>query len=277
MTPVANIYITLEGVDDLGAAAKPIQELVIPVADQAPDLVLSEDSRLRRTSPARRSSCPRRSAIADDGPAAAGVMPLDWQVFSPPSQPTSTLVDLAVMQDPTDPDHLQFGKLFTPNGIGDWDIQVTATDPFDVSTIEHLPITVAADHAPCLGQWAPITPIDPTEALPLTDPTLFQVLVVDDDLDPFPPVPSDPLRGTETFAWSILPPGATTRQALTGVTGNGVALDPASYTPGDLVELRVEIQDRNHTTVNCPDGDLTCSTISDSSCVQRLTWRVEVQ
>ena len=116
----------------------------------------------------------------------------------------------------------------------------------------------------------------PNTTIPISDPTLFQVLVVADDLDPYPSVPNDPILGTTEFHWSIVPPGGT-RQSLGGVTGSGVALDPNSYTPGDLVELRVEIQDRNHTPVNCPDTDLTCSVISDQSCLQRLTWRVEVR
>ena len=39
-----------------------------------------------------------------------------------------------------------------------------------------------------------------------TDPTLFQVLVVADDLDPFPATPIS-LYGTTEFHWSIVPPG----------------------------------------------------------------------
>jgi hypothetical protein len=102
------------------------------------------------------------------------------------------------------------------------------------------------------------------------------VLVVTDDLDPYPSVPNDPVVGTTEFHWSIVPPGGT-RQPLTGVTGNAVALDPDSYMPGDLLELRVEIQDRNHRAVSCPDTDLTCSLTTDATCSQRLTWRVEVR
>jgi hypothetical protein len=87
------------------------------------------------------------------------------------------------------------------------------------------------------------------------------------------------LRPT-TFSWSILPPGASTRQPL-AVTGNQVALDPASYSPGDIVELRVEIADRamilNNTAISCADNIPTCSVISDASCIQRQTWRVEVR
>jgi hypothetical protein len=206
---------------------------------------------------------------------------LDWIAYAPATQQTGSLVDLPLAQDPADPAHLQFGKVFTPPGLGDWDIQVTAKDPqhsdaMPHQAVEHLSLHVVPDHAPCLAQWDPAATTVPNTTIPMSDPTLFQVLVVADDLDPFPSVPNDPILGTTEFHWSIVPPGGT-RQQLSGVTGAGVALDPGAYTPGDIVELRVEIQDRNHTLVNCPAGDLTCSVISDPSCLQRLTWNVEVR
>ena len=55
------------------------------------------------------------------------------------------------------------------------------------------------------------------------------------------------------------------------------SLDPASYQPGDIVELRVEIKDRKNTAITCADANPTCSTISDNACIQRQTWRVEVR
>jgi hypothetical protein len=74
-----------------------------------------------------------------------------------------------------------------------------------------------------------------------------------------------------------MPPGGTTHQLLNGVTGSGFAIDPASYQPGDIVELRVEIADRNNTPITCADGNATCSVVSDNACIQRQTWRVEVR
>jgi hypothetical protein len=123
-------------------------------------------------------------------------------------------------------------------------------------------------------QWAPIAAPSSTE-WPMTDPTLFQVKVVKDTLDPYPTVPGDAVRGTTAFKWSIKQPGSSSRTLL-GAIGNAVSLDPANYTPGDIVELRVEIADRNKTPVNCADDQLTCSVIS-TSCIQRQTWRVVVQ
>jgi hypothetical protein len=137
-----------------------------------------------------------------------------------------------------------------------------------------LRFTVGADQPPCLAQWQPIVPPDGA-TLPIIEPTLFEVPLVSDDLDPYPPVPGEPLFGTTTFAWSILPPGATARQPLVGATGNSVDFDPAAFTPGQIVELRVEIFDPSHGTVACADGDPVC--LASPGCSQRQTWRVEIR
>ncbi|HEX7703427.1 MAG TPA: hypothetical protein VF403_21955, partial [Kofleriaceae bacterium] len=263
------LHITLEGRDSYGATARPSQVLDLSVGDAAPTLMLRKD--------------PRHTYVVNvpigiyaqigdpDNDLSQITLGNPWLAEGP------ALADnqmLTATQDTMDPS--RFAAQFTPNAIGDWTIDVTATDPSQVSTQTLLPIHVDLDHAPCLAQWDPTATSVPNTTIPITDPTLFQVLVVSDDLDPYPSLPNDQIFGTTEFHWSIVPPGGT-RQALSGVTGSGVALDPDSYTPGDIVELRVEIQDRNHTAVNCPDTDLTCSVISDQSCLQRLTWRVEVR
>ncbi len=271
-TDVQSLRIELDAVDSLGATAKPSQELVMPVIDGPPTLMLRSQSRYGYVI---NTPVQIYALVGDPDDGAPAVKPLGWQVFSPTS-PAPPLTDITT-PPATDPTMLQFGKQLVPDQLGnDWKVQVTATDPLGVQTVQIQPLTIVADHAPCLAQSAPIAP-PPGSTLPITDPTLFEVLVVDDDLDPYPTILNDAIYGAETFTWSLLPPGATTRQVLTGATGASVPIDPASYTPGDIVELRVEIGDRNHTPVNCTDSDPTCSVISDPSCIQRLTWRVEVR
>jgi len=267
------LHIVLDARDSRGATARPSQTLDLNVIDAPPTLALRKEA---RNTYVVGTDIGLYAKVGDVDDGYAALDPLAWVVHGPPTMATSyTLVELPVAQDPADPTHHQFGKTFTPAGLGDWDIEVTATDPSRSMTIADLPVSVVADHPPCLAQWDPTaTPVAGT-TVPMTDPTLFQVLVVADDLDPFPSTPSR-LYGTTEFHWSIVPPNGM-RQSLTGVTGSGIALDPDSYTPGDLVELRVEIQDRKHTAVNCPATDLTCSVISDPSCLQRLSWRVEVR
>jgi hypothetical protein len=215
-------------------------------------------------------------AVYSDPDDRAADVGLTWTVFSPDGQPAYTLADLAVTQDPHDPVHLMAGKTLVPAETGTWDVRVNATDPHGKATEKHLVLPVVADRSPCLAQWQPIAPPDGM-TLPISAPTLFQIPLVDDDLDPYPAVSGEPLLGTTTFAWSILPPGASARQPLVGATGNTVALDPGAFTPGDLVELRVEISDRNHLPVTCADGDAICSVSAPAGCLQRQTWRVEIR
>jgi hypothetical protein len=106
---------------------------------------------------------------------------------------------------------------------------------------------------------------------------VFQVPLVEDELDAYPRLSSDPAFGTATFAWSILAPGAATRQLLVGATGNAIDFDPAAFTPGQLVELRVEVFDRNHAAIACPDDAPTCVSDARPACTQRQTWRLEVR
>lgn len=275
---VNTLHITLEGRDSYGATAKPSQTLDLAVGDAAPTLEMRKQLKHNYVVNIPLGVYARIGDADDVLDAATDALKITlspWLAVGPAGANNFTLtqdIDAA----PDDAKHFQRGKSFTPTTIGDWTIDLTATDPSGKATQQLLPVHVSADAPPCLGQWDPTATSVPNTTIPITDPTLFQVLVVSDDLDPYPSIPNDPIFGTTEFHWSIVPPGGS-RQPLAGVTGSGVALDPDSYTPGDIVELRVEIQDRTHTPVNCPDTDLTCSVISDQSCLQRLTWRVEVR
>jgi hypothetical protein len=271
-TPVEAIRVVLGANDDRGAAAKPSQELVIHVIDALPTLELRKVPRHGYVVGTPIDLFAKFGDV-DDGPDKLG---LAWKVFTPNTQPAFTLVDLAVPPDDRDPAHVTTGKTLTPQGIGEWDVRVIASDPLGEATEEHFAITVGSDRAPCLAQWQPIAPPG-LATLPVTDPTVFQVPLVDDDLDVYPPVPGDPVLGTTTFAWSILPPGASVRQPLVGATGNSLDFDPSVYTPGEIVELRVEILDRAHPMVPCTDDLPVCPVSSPTGCIQRQTWRVEVR
>jgi len=274
VTPVESLLVILEAKDDYGAIARPRQELIIPVSNHPAVLELSMSSRyMHRTDYVVNTPIDLFAVVADPDDGPANILPLVWTVFSPMTQPAYNIAELDVA-DPTPTTSLQFGKRFIADGPGDWEVQVTAIDPLGAETTKSLKFKVEPDSAPCLAQWAPIAA--PTgSAWPLSEPTLFQIGVVTDDLDPYPTVPGDAILGTSTFAWSIKQPGAGTRTPL-GFTGSGVALDPGNYAPGDIVELRVEIQDRVPRAINCADAQATCSVISDDTCIQRLTWRMEV-
>ena len=270
--PVKNVRVVLEAKDELGATAKPSQELVIVTLDRPPDLELRRDGSFVPT-PGRALDLYAVVGDADDGP--AGVAPLVWEVFSP-GQVAHTLVDGTVTQNPNDPAHRTYRKVFTPGAVGDWEIRVTATDPIGTTTQKSVMMTVVPPPPPCIAQLQPIAPTGGA-ALPITDPTLLRVPVVVDDLDVYPPQPGDLALGITRFQWSVQAPGNATHLPVAGATSNAFTIDPASYVPGDIVEVRVEIYDRQNTAIPCVDSEATCSTISQTSCLQRQTWRLEVR
>jgi hypothetical protein len=198
---------------------------------------------------------------------------LDWMVTAPPGAGSYAFTGIPIVQDPADPGHRKAVMRLTPSVTGSWDVQVTARDPERVAATQDLMVAIVADQPPCLRRWLPTVP-PPGATLPISTPTVFQVPLVDDDLDPYPPISEEPKL---LFAWSLLRPGGAQREVQTGATGNAIVLDPAAFTPGDLVELRVEIYDRQRTALPCDDAAATCSIVSSDSCLERQTWRIEVR
>lgn len=269
--PVRNVRVVLEAKDELGATAKPPQELVIVALDRPPGLELERAGTFVVT-PNRAVTLYATVSDADDGVAALGAP--TWEVFAP-SQVTYTLTDIA-LDRPEKPETKTFAKRFVPSASGDWEVRVTTTDPLGKATTKSLAFTVVPPPPPCLAQVAPIVPTGGA-ALPVTAPTLFRVPVVVDDLDVFPPQVGDPALGTTRFEWLFKGPTASVPTVVSGATASSFSFDPAGYAPGDIVEIRVQIYDRENTPVNCPIGDPTCSVISQPACIQRQTWRVEVR
>ena len=273
-TPVRNVRVVLEAKDDFGATAKPAQELVITALDRPPSLALARQGTFILT-PNRPVAIFATVGDIDDGPEALGLP--TWEVFAPTQITGQPLVDRMFTQNPNDPAHRTYAKTFTPNVTGEWEIRVTATDPLDQMTTKSLMLSVVAPPPPCIAQVSPM--VAPAgAALPITETTLFKVPVVTDDLDVWPPQ-QDPemVLDVTKFQWSLQAPGAAAHVPVSGATASSFQLDPATFTPGDIVEVRVEIYDRQLTPVGCPDSEATCSTISMPSCIQRQTWRVEVR
>jgi hypothetical protein len=271
--PVQRVSVGLFVFDDRGASSSLFPVLIVK---DGPTLAVSQSARTYTVgAPIDMFAT---YGDPDDGPVGSppsGVA-VQWTAFTPDGQPAPALIDLEVPANPADPGHPTVGERLIPEEVGAWDVRVTATNSHSITTDKHLLFTVGPDQPPCLAQWQPIVPPDDA-TLPVTAPTVFQALLVDDDLDPYPAVPGEPLFGTTAFEWSILVPGAQARQRLVGTTGNSVDFDPGAFTPGDVVELRVEIFDRKHTAVACPDGALVCPANVAKACNQRQTWRVEIR
>jgi hypothetical protein len=267
--PVESLRVVLEGRDDRGADARPDQELILPVLNAPPSVALRVASTHGAvvTTPI---DVYARYGDADDTPAN---VTLEWTAFSP-SQVPDALVELAVPPD-GDRDHLQQGRRFTPQVTGNWDLRVVAVDKAGARIEEHLIVTVKDDGPPCLGAWAPTASAQPTPPTPITEPTLFHVLQVRDDLDAFPRTSGASFVGETQFVW-WLKVGAGPRQLLSNPVSS-LALDPLTYAAGTVLELRVEVFDRKRTAITCADAAQTCSVISQPECIQRQTWRVEAR
>lgn len=264
--PVESLRVILQGEDDHGALARPDQVLILPVENALPSLALRVAS-VHGAVVTTPIEVYARYGDVDDMPAN---VTLSWTVFSP-SQVPGTLADITVPPDGTF-GQLQQGKSFTPQVTGSWDVVVVATDRAGGEATARLTVTVAPDGPPCLGVWSPAAAGSP---LPIAQPTLFQVAQVRDDLDPFPRTSTAPFIGDPELVWSIKVAGGP-REVLEHPL-NTLAFDPQVYAPGTEVELRVEVFDRNRTAITCVDDLQTCSVISQDSCIQRQTWRVEAR
>lgn len=275
--PAQSLLIELDGVDDLGAKAQPSQQLIIPLGNGAPTLITSNASAYGQT-----INTPLDIfAIYGDPDDNPDNVTLTFELFSPTAS-TATLSDTCTPQPgclmPADATKREQGKRFTPDVPGQWEVRVTATDLLDGSASVIETVIVVFDQLPCIGQVTPAAP-PPDSQLPVGDPTLFQVYQVLDAIDPYPTNLADPILGQSEFHWSIKR-NTGARQALPTETGNTLAFDPESFSPGDVVELRVEIEDRGSPfPLTCDPVEPTCQLDPTlvPTCLQRQTWKVVVQ
>ena len=266
--PVEAVHVTAHVEDAYGAPALQDAELVVDIGNGRPTIDFQVLAVGPPGGPTRITASVRD---ADDPSTALVVAP--WVVY-PPRESTS----------------YDFTRVFQGIGAsgayeetyelvadveGTWTVEVTATDPVGAASTDTFPVLVGPDRPPCIAHNWPEVP--PAGELPLDELRRFSVLVVDDDLDVFPPPPpGDPFRGEATFRWWLASPATGGQLAAISDAGNWVELDPAAYDPGDALQLRVEIADRIPRTLPCPADAPTCS-IEGNSCIQRLTWTVEVR
>lgn len=171
---------------------------------------------------------------------------------------------------------------------GEWRVEVTATDELGATTTTHANVFFQPDGPPCIAATDPPALPTPIDAGYIVErdgaPRRFAVLAVADDLDVYPPPPDETPdgrpspQGTARFQWSIATPytdGA--RVPIRGHALSGYVIDPGAYAPGDTVSLRVEIQDRRELDVNCDQDQPTCALSGDQTCLQRVTWRIDIR
>ncbi|MBK9030681.1 MAG: hypothetical protein IPL61_04970 [Myxococcales bacterium] len=268
--PATLLIITLEVTDVHGAVASPRQTLELPIANHPPTLALQRRGReLMGEFPVGVPITVSARATDVDTDAVA----LTWTLFP---ATTSRPEDLVFDRLPDPPSGGEEYRL-VPDVAGDYLVRVVGDDGTDTAQAE-VTIAVRPDHAPCLGAVEPATAAG--AVVIALAPRRFAVVVVADDLDVYPPPPpDDPFLGAAELAWSMRPVGAPGFTAI----GDGAAVDfdPATFAPGDRIELRVEVADRTHRwpaqAPACAVDAAACSVEPPASCTQRRTWLVEAR
>lgn len=264
--PTVRVAVTLDVVDELGAAGRPGQRLDLDVVNNLPEVIVQRRGReIDGAFPPDVPITISARGSDEDGDDVA----LAWELF--PAR-NSVLADRRFERLP---DPMTGGEEYVllPDVDGEWIVRVTVNDGIDDRFVD-LPILVVPDRPPCLGASDP-TPV-PGTTLVLDAPRRFSVLVVEDDLDIYPaPSPFDPFLDATSFRWYLRGPGEP-GFALVDTDVAGLELDPAQYDPGDRLDVRVEIDDRVGRDVQCAADAATCS-LDQDGCLQRQTWSVEVR
>jgi hypothetical protein len=263
--------VLLDASDEFGAAARPQQVLVIALSDHAPALQLSQSSAHDYVVGSHVALGVDVSDL-DDDPTTDVVQ---WTVDTPVPNAAYTLTDPEMVGSGAVNGHVTYRSTLLTQVAGTWTVHVTATDPLQQATEKDFVLAIGDDLPPCITAPSPLA--SPSASYPLFQPTLFEVPIVIDDLDVYPPSQGgDSDLGVASFHWSIEQPGASAFAPL-DVTGNGVPLDPATYSSGDVVQLRVEVHDRVGRDFSGCAGDPTCAlNEAEASCLQRITWTVQV-
>jgi hypothetical protein len=253
------VRVTLQVVDKHGARGVAMQDLT--VTDRAPDLVVKPI-----TAPGGTGTYPVSKPIS-----------VGAQANDPDGD--SVTYTVALRSPPaSDPNKVVFGRdapgvaswTLVPDVNGHWEVEVTADDGYGGRTVRTQALEVATDQPPCIATTSPAAPVGAVYVIARGDGARrFAVDSVQDDLDPWPAADS-----RLAFRWFL---GAGS--APPEVAGHDVAdftIDPADYFPGDVVTLRVEVQDRVARTLPCAPDQPVCSFAGDA-CVQRLSWTVEMR
>lgn len=269
--PTERVEVELQVFDEWGAAAVPIQRLDIIVGNAVPQLDTPQ-----RSGRFFRGSYPvgtpvRVTAQASDADDGVEGLRYDDAVLFPPTG--ATLEDATFVRVDTSLDDGEAIWELVADVPGLWEVSITVRD-FADSANRMIGVPVAADHPPCIGASDPGFP--PAGARIVVDELRrFSVLAIDDDLDLYPaPSPSDEILGAASFRWFLTSPASGGALEPIQVDGNGVDIDPAAWTPGDPLELRVEAVDQVDRPL-CDAAMATCELVA--GCFQRQTWSLEVR
>jgi hypothetical protein len=193
----------------------------------------------------------------------------DWSDFVPPPGSKATILPC---MDPND----GMAECFVADLPGPYHVGLLVTDANGKSQPVDDSYAVADHQPPCIEHTTPALPPPavgngPAPFTVVSMPTDFVVDQVWDDFDPDPP----------NLQWFVEAPGSDTFAPRGGFPS--FPFNPAAFSFGDIVRVRLEIQDRDTVRgaqefLACGNADV-CSApnkVHTDACLQRVTWTVHV-
>jgi hypothetical protein len=173
-------------------------------------------------------------------------------------------------------------KLLSPDAVGRWTVRIQVDDGGGQPETSSVELDVVEDRPPCIVVTSPARADGHYYVLDKgDDPRRFSVLVVQDALDPFPPLADDdPVTGQAGFVWFMKAPGQSSYEPIAGWNESSFAVSPQAYRSGETLELRVEVRDRIEgpsRDLPCPESEWSCKLDTTGDCYQRQTWGVRIQ
>ena len=155
---------------------------------------------------------------------------------------------------------------FATTMSGTYHVEVTVADVSGASSQPaSVDVTIAQDQPPCIVGFKPETPL--TYASP-DQSTTFAVNNVNDDADPYP----GSTLGTFTWWYRRGTSGSFARLS-NPYQSNQVDFGKGVFVSGDIIQIRVEYQDRiNRSLSSCDQGADRCELVP--GCAQWVTWTV---
>ncbi len=159
---------------------------------------------------------------------------------------------------------------------GVWTVSIRVTDGDGGISLAERQVVFAPDRPPCLASVSPAILAGQSVVL-AAGPQVFSVDQAVDALDPFPPLSSpDPAIGETRFQWSLASRHSGGQLTPLVRSLSSLTIDPAEYTPGEVLTIRVEAFDRLNEPVACPTSEPGCAA-DNNECNQRMTWKAVIR
>jgi len=254
------VCVVVQVKDRYGATAE--ARRAFDVQDRAPTAVIEETS---PAATATGATLPLASNLAfsaagstDPDPGDQNTLTFLWTV----TQPDGTTLSVNTCPSARTPSICSF----TATMPGDYHVQLTATDASGMSNSASVDVVIAQDQPPCIVGFTPTS----LQTIGFADQdTTFAVTRVDDDQDPYPG------SNLGTFIWWYrMDTSGVFARLSNPYSSNQLDFGPGAFSTGDVVQVRVEYQDRvSRSFSSCDPNAELCELVP--GCAQWVTWTVQ--